>query len=193
MVLKADINACEIIDWQTNAGEYNARILQVELCEEMNKCAMSFVTFETEEGTLYESLIVEGKAEIPLFEKAQFIKIGAYSADVEGGVCKKRYSPKPCYDYVNPGSYSGNSEESPLPTPSAMAELTKKVEGAVSKDDLETEVFVGENYAEDKVYTANAINGVLMAFNEILANFDERLGAIEEDYTQALSLIGGAE
>lgn len=193
MVLKADINSCEIIDWHTNTGEYNARTLQVEMCEEMRGCAMAFVTFELADGTIYESLIKDGKAEIPLFEIPQFVKIGAYSADIEGDKLTKRYSPTPCYDYVNPGSYSGNSEESPLPTPSAMAELTKKVENAVSKDDLETEVFVGEDYAEDKVYTANAINDVLRAFNEIITNLDERLGSIEEDYTQALSLIGGAE
>lgn len=184
MILKADINACEIIDWQTNAGEYNARILQVELCEEMNKCAMSFVTFETEEGALYESLIVDGKAEIPLFEKAQFIKIGAYSADVEGGVCKKRYSPKPCYDYVKPGSYSGNSEEPPLPTPSAMAELTKKVESAVTKECLEDKVSFDLN--GEHIYKVKAVNDAFEVF-------EERLQNLEGDYKSAFSLIGGAE
>jgi hypothetical protein len=79
-------------------------------------------------------------------------------------------------------------------TEEGMQNLYEKVlENAISKEDLETEVFVGEDYAENKVYTANAINGVLKTFNEIIANLDERLGAIEEDYTQALSLIGGAE
>lgn len=191
MVLKADINSCEIIDWHTNTGEYNARTLQVEMCEEMRGCAMAFVTFELADGTIYESLIKDGKAEIPLFEIPQFVKIGAYSADIEGDKLTKRYSPSPCYDYVNPGSYSGNSEEPPLPTPSAMAELTKKVENAVSKDDLESEVAF--DLDENHIYKVKAINDTFMVFNEIITNLDERLGSIEEDYTQALSLIGGAE
>jgi hypothetical protein len=46
---------------------------------------------------------------------------------------------------------------------------------------------------ENNIYNAQAINSVLASFAEITTNLDGRLGAIEEDYAQALSLIGGAE
>ncbi len=285
MILRADINSCEIVDWQPHAGEYNARTLQVELCEEMGKCAMSFATFVLADGTVYESLVKDGKAEIPLFEKPQFVKIGAYSADIEGNELKKRYSPTPCYGYVNPGSYSGSGEEPPVPTPGDYVDLLEQItnlkkgtikivdvvnlstcdsgvyftntinyklalipqpmtemmpckalltvektqfgthfvwfseaffiagmsnadgkfesdftrysleeiNNAIKKSDVETEVFLDETFEDTKIYNANAVNG---AFNELVAmleKLDERLGAINEDYTEALSLIGGAE
>lgn len=193
MVLKADINTCEIIDWQSNAGEYNARVLQVELCEEMSNCEMSFVTFELADGTVYESLIKDGKAEMPMFEKAQFIKIGVYSADIEGDELKKRYSPSPCYDYVNPGSYSANSEEPPLPTPSMMEEILARIDGVVTKENIETEVYVNETYPEGAIYNANAVNEVLLILAENLNTINDKISAIDDDYAQALLLIGGAE
>lgn len=156
MVLKADINSCEIIDWQTNTGEYNARTLQVEMCEEMRGCAMAFVTFELANGTIYESLIKDGKAEIPLFEIPQFVKIGAYSADIEGDKITKRYSPTPCHRYINLGSYTGNGEESPLPTPSAMADLLEQIAG-LEKGTVKEVDSVNLSTCESGVYFTNKI------------------------------------
>jgi hypothetical protein len=156
MVLKADINSCEIIDWQTNTGEYNARTLQVEMCEEMRSCAMAFVTFELANGTIYESLIKDGKAEIPLFEIPQFVKIGAYSADIEGDKLTKRYSPTPCYDYVNPGSYSGNGEEPPMPTPGDYANLLEQIAG-IEKGTIKEVDVVDLSTCETGVYFTNKI------------------------------------
>lgn len=194
MVLKVDINSCEIIDWRTNTGEYNARTLQVEMCEEMRVCAMAFVTFELADGTIYESLIKDGKAEIPLFKIPQFVKVGAYSADIEGDKITKRYSPTPCYDYVNPGSYSSNSEEPPLPTPSMLEELMKKAENAVSKDNIvQGNVYINEKYEDDEVFSANSVAKSFKVADEKVTDIDERLQVLEDDYKQAFTLIGGAE
>jgi hypothetical protein len=123
IVLKADKNVCEISGWQSNTGEVNARNLTVEMCEEMCSCAMAFVTFELNNGTIYESLVVESKAEIPEIKEPQFVKIGVYSADIENGKCVKRYSPHPTNAYINNGSYSGNGTEAPTPTAGTFEEL----------------------------------------------------------------------
>jgi hypothetical protein len=65
------------------------------------------------------------------------------------------------------------------------------INNAIKKTDVETEVSFDLN--EGHIYNVKAINDAFMIFNETLTNLDERIGAIEEDYAQALSLIGGAE
>ncbi len=135
IVLKADINTCKIEGWNSNTGEVNARTLTVEMCDEMCKCAMSFVTFELKDGTLYESLVTDGKANIPTIEEAQFIKVGLYSADIEGDKCVKRYSPHPTNAYINNGSYSGNGTEAPTPAAGTFEELLDKIENIVVETD----------------------------------------------------------
>lgn len=137
IVLKTDINKCELLNWQANSGEVNARVLKVEMCEEMCACAMAFVTFELADGTVHESKIVDGKAKIPLIKDPQFVKIGVYSADVEGDKCEKRYSPTPTHAYINMGSYKDGSSESPKPTPGDYAELLEQIAG-VKKDTAES-------------------------------------------------------
>jgi hypothetical protein len=89
IVLKADKNVCEISGWQSNTGEVNARTLNIEMCEEMCSCAMAFVTFKLQDGTVYESLVTDGKANIPTIDKDQFIEVGVYSADIENDKCVK--------------------------------------------------------------------------------------------------------
>lgn len=129
LILKADINQCEF-SGQINTGEVEARILTVEMCDRLCSCAVAFVTFELADGTVYESKVTDGKAKVPMFKKSQFIKIGLYSADIEGGELKKCYSPKPANTHVCMGSYNGNATEPPIPTPSDYAELVEQVVSA---------------------------------------------------------------
>ena len=136
LILKADINQCEF-SGQINTGEVEARTLTVEMCDRLCSCAMAFVTFELADGTMYESKVTDGKAKVPLFKKSQFIKVGLYSADIEGEECIKRYSPKPANAYVNVGSYKEGSSESPKPTPGDYAELIDQIAG-VKKDTAES-------------------------------------------------------
>jgi hypothetical protein len=128
IVLNANKDTCSIVGWQSNTGEVDVRTLTVELSEEMCQCAIAFVTFELADGTLYESLVVDGKANIPTIDKAQFIKVGAYSADIEGEKCVKRYSPHPADVYVNAGSYSGNGTEAPNPTAGDFEALMTQID-----------------------------------------------------------------
>ena len=136
LILKADINQCEF-SGQINTGEVEARTLTVEMCDRLCSCAMAFVTFELADGTMYESKVTDGKAKVPLFEKSQFIKVGLYSADIEGNKCVKRYSPKPANTYVYVGSYNEGSTEPPIPTPGDYAELMGQI-AEVQKDTAES-------------------------------------------------------
>lgn len=131
IVLKADKDICEINGWQSNTGEVNARTLSVDLSEDLLACDNQFVTFGLADGTEFESQVKDGKADIPEFDKAQFIKIGVYTSDIEGDKCIKRYSPKPTNVYVNTGSYSGNGTEAPIPTAGTFEELLDEIENIV--------------------------------------------------------------
>ena len=175
LILKADINRCEF-EGQINAGEVEARILTVEMCDRLCSCAMAFVTFELADGTVYESKVERGKAKLPVFEKSQFIKIGLYSADIENGECVKRYSPKPASACVNVGSYKEGATEPPLPTPGDYAELLEMIKnsgGGISLNiiqsldlDLETE------YGEKDVPSAQAVMNALVVMAELFATND---------------------
>ena len=138
MVLKADINACKLIDFQANTGEVNARTLEVEMTDELLACAMSFVTFKLKDGTLYESLVKDGKAELPYIERSQFVEVGLYSADIEDGECVKRYSPHPSHVCWSIGSYAEGAETPPMPTPGAYAELLEMIKSAGSGETIKT-------------------------------------------------------
>lgn len=127
IVLKADVNVCEISGWESNTGEVNARDLQVDLCEEMSKCGNAVVTFKLADGTVYESKVKDGKADIPVTDKPQFIEIGVYTEDTVNGECVKRYSPHPVSAYINNGSYSGAGTEQPIPTAGTYAELLEMI------------------------------------------------------------------
>ena len=50
-----------------------------------------------------------------------------------------------------------------------------------------------EEKKDNETYKAKAINDALITFNEVIEDIYEKLGALNEDYAQALSLIGGAE
>jgi hypothetical protein len=129
ITLKANINECIVENWQSNTGEVNARVMNVEMCEDLCSCARQFVTFKLADGTIYESLVVDGKAKIPIIEKPQFIKIGLYAENVNGDECEKRYSAHPDNVYVNMGSYKDGANELPIPTPSGYEDMlneTKK-------------------------------------------------------------------
>lgn len=127
MKLVADINQCTIEDWGSNTGEYNARELQVEMCEELRQCANAFVTFKLIDGTEYESKVTDGKAEVPTIDEPQIVAIGLYTEDAEGDKCSKRFSPKPTRKYIDKGSYTPNGKEAPVPTPGTFAELLAKI------------------------------------------------------------------
>ena len=127
IVLKADINVCEISGWQSNTGEVKVRDLQVDLCEELSNCGNAFVTFKLADGTVYESKVKDGKADIPVVDKPQFVEIGVYTEDTVNGECAKRYSPHPVSAYINNGSYSSAGTEPPIPTPGTFEELLKNI------------------------------------------------------------------
>lgn len=168
IVLKADKNVCEISGWQSNTGEVNARNLTVEMCEEMCSCAMAFVTFELNNGTIYESLVVESKAEIPEIKEPQFVKIGVYSADIENGKCVKRYSPHPTNAYINNGSYSGNGTEAPIPTAGTYAELLEKINNIVVSSggivEITEETYI--NKLENGIYRVDSESGATLYLDD---------------------------
>lgn len=124
IILKANINECKVENWQSNTGEVNARVMNVEMSEDLSSCDNQFVTFELADGTVYESKVDDDKANIPVFEKSQFIKIGLYAENSDG---EKRYSSRPANVYVNAGSYPGGSVEPPKPTPGDYAELLEQL------------------------------------------------------------------
>lgn len=172
MVLKADINACKIEGWNTNTGEVNARTLTVEMCEKMCSCAMAFVTFKLKDGTLYESLVKDGKAEIPEIKEPQFVEVGVYSSDIENGKCEKRYSPHPTNVYINNGSYSGNGKEPPIPTAGDLERLLGELNGK-----LDISKVVGYDpemeFTDDTVFSTEAIFTILEYLNFILNGLAE--------------------
>jgi hypothetical protein len=129
ITLKANINECIVENWQSNTGEINARVMNVEMCDNLCSCARQFVTFELTDGTVYESLVVDGKAKIPFIEKPQFIKIGLYAENINGDECEKRYSAHPANEYVNMGSYKDATSEKPIPTPGDYAKLLEQIKG----------------------------------------------------------------
>lgn len=150
ITLKANINECTVEGWQSNTGEVNARVINVEMCEDLCSCARQFVTFELADGTVYESLVVDGKAKIPFIEEPQFIKIGLYAENINGDECEKRYSAHPANVYVNMGAYKNGASETPKPTPGDYAELLEQIaglkkgtikEGSESLWELETGVY----------------------------------------------------
>lgn len=127
IILLADINECIITGWRKNTGEVNARELKVEMCDELSGCAEQIVTFELADGTVHESKVINGVAEIPIIDEPQHIKIGLYTLDFDGDKLFKRYSPKPAHVYVNMGSYKEGASNPPIPTLGTYAELLKKI------------------------------------------------------------------
>lgn len=192
IVLKADINSCEISGWQSNTGEVNARVLQVDLSEALSKCANAFVTFTLMNGTVYESKVTDGKAEVPTIDRPQYVDIGVYTTDVEGDKCIKRYSPKPTQQYISRGSYAPESEAAPIPTAGTYAELLKKINDAdvVKKSEIVAEIDVDGEFTEGQIYNALAINVALTNLVGLIDGINEKL---DGEYTQALELLGGAE
>ena len=192
IILKADINTCRVEGWDVNTGEINARSLSVEMCDKLCSCAMAFVTFELKDGTIYESLVVDGKAEIPQLEEPQFIKVGLYSADIVDEKCEKRYSPKPDNVYVNRGSYSGNGTEPPIPTPGTLEEIIGliKSNSGLSLDDVLQEINNATNNEPQKTYSANVINREIVA---PVTDHITRLWNIVEANKKALDGLGTKE
>lgn len=170
ITLKANINECTVENWQSNAGEFNARVINVEMCEDLRSCDKQFVTFELEDKTVYESLVVDGKAELPFIEKPQFVKIGLYAEDTQGDKCEKRFSSKPAYEYINMGSYTDNVSDNVKPTPGDYAELLKKIEGVDGSGGVVDQIFDPESKnAQSGIAVAEALKN--------LSNNDELITA----------------
>ncbi len=177
ITLKANINECTVEGWQSNTGEVNARVMSVEMSEDLLTCDKQFVTFELADGTVYESLVVDGKAKIPIFEKPQFIKIGVYAENISGDECEKRYSAHPANQYVTVGSFKDKADEQPKPTPGDYAELLKAIEdikntgGGGSGDsgfEILGEVNPTEEHTNEQVYGAKALDETFVAIEEII-------------------------
>jgi hypothetical protein len=65
---------------------------------------------------------------------------------------------------------------------------------ALAKNNVITNgVAIDETYSDEQVYNANSINTGFTEFVTILDGLNDRLSAIEDDYKEALTLIGGAE
>ena len=173
IVLKADINVCEISGWQSNTGEVKVRDLQVDLCEELSNCGNAFVIFKLADGTVYESKVKDGKADIPVIDKPQFIEIGVYTEDTVNGECVKRYSPHPVAAYINNGSYSGAGTEPPIPTAGTYAELLELIKEGGSDINIQEEIDVGGEYGENDVPSVNAFLGVVGLIGEEFASKSE--------------------
>jgi hypothetical protein len=170
ITLKANISECVVESWQVNTGEVNARVINVELCEDLRSCDKQFVTFELADGKVYESLVVDGKAKIPIFEESQFIKIGVYAENINGDECEKRYSAHPANHYVNSGSFKNKADEQPKPTPGDYSELLKKIEGVDGSGGVVDQTFNPESKnAQSGIAVAQAIKN--------LSNDDEPITA----------------
>lgn len=164
IILKTTIDECIVSAWKYNVGEVNVRSLLVELCAEMLNCDMSFVTFKLADGTEYESKVKDGKAEMPPINEPQLIEVGAYSSNVEGDKCVKRYSPRPVNVYVNYGSYSSNGTEPPIPTSGTYAELVEMINGiSGGMATITKETFINE--LPSGIYRCKAENNVTLYFD----------------------------
>lgn len=137
MKLTADINICKIEDWQSNAGEVNARTLDVEMCENLCSCAQQFVVFTLADGTPILSKVENNVAEIPPFDKSQYVKIGLFGFTLDGEECKLRYSPQPVKVFVNAGSYTAAGNEAPTVTTGTLEELLAEIK-SVSENTIQT-------------------------------------------------------
>ena len=200
IILKANINECVVENWQTNTGEVNARVMNVEMCEDLCSCAKQFVTFELADGTVYESLVVDGKAKIPLIEKPQFIKIGLYSTDVEGEECKKRYSAHPANVYVNMGGYKDEVGVEPKPTPGDYAELLEDITdikgSAITTSNIVKVFDENQEYTEEQFYNVDAIHTALGRIVETVVIVINRVNELEEQAVvidEISTLVGGAK
>ena len=127
MKISANIDSVKLIDWHINTGEVNARVLDVEMSEELKSCSVAFVTFKTENEGTYESKVNDGVAEIPSFSESQWVEIGLYTSDMVNGELKKQYSPKPAKRFINKGSFCAGAEPPPKPTPGDYAELLEQI------------------------------------------------------------------
>lgn len=133
IILKANFNDCKVENWGANTNEVNARTLKVEMCDELCSCAEQFVTFKLEDGTVYESKVIDGKADIPVIKEAQVVKIGIYATDIKGDKCNKRYSSQPVRVYVDNGSYHDNASDPPIPTPNTYNAFKNEILGALDE------------------------------------------------------------
>ena len=159
--LKANISECVVESWQVNTGEVNARVMNVELCEDLRSCDKQFVTFELADGKVYESLVVDGEAKIPIFEEPQFIKIGVYAENINGDECEKRYSAHPANHYVNSGSFKNKADEQPKPTPGDYSELLEKIEGVDGSGGVVDQTFNPESKnAQSGIAVAEALKNI---------------------------------
>lgn len=182
ITLKANINECTVENWQNNTGEYNARVMNVEMCEDLCSCARQFVTFELKDGTVYESLVVDGKAKIPFIKEPQFIKIGLYAETINGDECEKRYSAHPASEYVNMGSYNGRAERTHVPTPGDYSSLLELIEnmGTGSNINLIYDIDLEAEYGEDDAPSMNALVNILLMIGENFAT-TEYVNKVKED------------
>lgn len=161
ITLKANISECVVESWQVNTGEVNARVMNVEMCEDLRSCDKQFVTFELADGKVYESLVVDGEAKIPIFEEPQFIKIGVYAENINGDECEKRYSAHPANHYVNSGSFKNKADEQPKPTPGDYSELLEKIEGVDGSGGVVDQTFNPESKnAQSGIAVAEALKNI---------------------------------
>ncbi len=159
IILLADINECTIVGWQKNTGEVNARVLKVEMCDELSGCAEQLVTFKLENGTVYESKVINGVAEIPIIDEPQHVKIGLYTLDFEGDKPFRRYSSKPAHVYVNTGSYNDEANNPPIPTPGTYADLKKYVDKKIGDFKISLVTEITEESTDEEIPSALSVFG----------------------------------
>ncbi len=120
---------------------------------------------------------------IPSLKKGTAV-LGVYAyKENESGELSLMYSPKPASFYVNNGSYCEKVKVEEIPSISEFEKYCAAVSALTfPKSNLINEVVLDEDFGENKVYTASALNP---AFSEISDNLFEINKKIDEAYESA--------
>lgn len=120
---------------------------------------------------------------IPSLKKGTAV-LGVYAyKENESGELILMYSPKPASFYVNNGSYCEKVKVEDIPSITEFEKYCAAVSALTfPKSNLINEVVLDEDFGENKVYTASALNP---AFSEISDNLFEINKKIDEAYESA--------
>lgn len=185
MKIFADIDNVSIIEGgQLNSGEYNARKLEVELSEDYSSCHKVMAVFILSPKRIYETEVINGECDIPMFNYEGDIQIGVYGYQLsEEAALIKRLSPRPTESIVYRGSYirKGESPSHPLPNPISL--LYKKI------DDIESSLrlYIDEHITDinntieenDDLYT-NGLAQIMTQLDSWLDAIVDRLKPLED-------------
>lgn len=195
MTFKVTANEISLQDEQElNKGEYNVHNCVFEFSDEYNDLVKKAL-FTNAFGNTYIVEITDDKCDIPyeVLTSTGAITLGVIGYTVKENILEKRYSPKPIAFSISQGSYVEDVENSRIPTPTEIEQLSNKVselENKVGKSVLNANDIVDDLTSEsaDKVLSANQGRILNESISETNSTIETISSNVEENSNEIASI-----